>query len=150
MPVPAQRSQIQYADDMFGVTTLPAYLDWLDANKVRLGVPVAPRPVGDAPASATAWARVDHARWIADCPWRCGASHALPRSETRFWCTGCANGASGKTCLLRWPTQQARIALNMSTLPAALAIWPCSVDIPLYMAGKTAVMCLPCRTVGAL
>lgn len=135
---------------MFGVGTLEAYLEYLDANRERFGVAFVPRPVGDAPDQATAWARVDHARWIADCPWRCGASHALPRGETRFWCTACANGVSDKTCRLAWPVERARVELNMSTLPSALASWPCADDLPRYEAGEHAAMCEPCRRIGAL
>ncbi|RCG19122.1 hypothetical protein DQ384_38240 [Sphaerisporangium album] len=151
MPAPARRSVIQAADEMFGVTSLEAYLDYLDANVDRLGVPFVPRPEGDAPESGTAYARVDHARWIADCPWQCGASHAVPRTETRFWCTGCANGANGatgKTCALAWPAARQRIEANLSTLPASLASWPCAEDIARYQAGQTAAMCQACRTIG--
>ncbi|MEV7006852.1 hypothetical protein [Streptosporangium sp. NPDC051022] len=150
MPTPARRSTIQYADDMFGVSSLEAYLDWLDANRDRLGVPFVPRPEGDALESGTAWARVDCARWIADCPWRCGASHAVPRAETRFWCTSCANGGTGQTCALVWPTARQRVETNLTSLPSTLATWPCAIDIPLYEGGQTAAMCEPCRTIGAL
>lgn len=151
MPVPApQRSRIEAADEMFGTPSLEDYLDYLEANRERLGVPFVPRPVGDAPESGTAWVRVDHARWIADCPWRCGASHAVPRTETRFWCTACVNGGTGKTCLLAWPAQRARVELNMATLPAALASWPCSGCLPLYERGEHARMCESCRTIGGL
>ncbi|WP_327088530.1 hypothetical protein OIE66_40480 [Nonomuraea sp. NBC_01738] len=149
-PAPARRSRIEYADELFGVGTLEAYLDWLDAHRDQLGVPYVPRPVGDAPEQATAWARVDHARWIADCPWRCGASHATPRNETRFWCTGCANGGTGKTCRLQWPVERARVELNMSTLPTTLASWPCAEDLGRYAAGEYAAMCEPDRRIGAL
>ncbi|MEU0516648.1 hypothetical protein [Streptosporangium sp. NPDC006007] len=150
MPMPARRSVIQYANELFGVSSLEEYLDYLDANRDRLGVPFVPRPEGDAPESGTAWARVDCARWIADCPWRCGSSHALPRAETRFWCTGCANGATGKTCAVVWPTARQRIEVNLGTLPSALANWPCAEDIPRYEQGEHTAMCEPCRQIGGL
>lgn len=150
MPQPARRSVIEAADEMFGVGTLEGYLDYLDAHRDQLGVRDVPRPIGDAPASGTAFARIDHARWIADCPWHCGASHAVPRTERRFWCTGCGNGGTGKTCALTWPAERARVELNMSTLPSALASWPCADDVPLYEAGQHDRMCEPCRTIGAL
>jgi hypothetical protein len=146
-PIPQRRSRIEAADEMFGVSDLPGYLGYLEANKDRLGVRDVPRPIGDHPKESpvVAYARVDHARWLADCPWGCGAAHALPRAERRFWCTACAGGGLGKTCRIVWPEHVARIEVNMESLPTALANWPCFDDIPKLAAG--APMCGPCTII---
>lgn len=83
-----------------------------------------PRPTGDN-LEIRAYARVDDGRWIADCPWGCGAAFNLPQDATWFWCTECAGGGLGLTAVLVWPDNQERLATNLESLPTMLQYWPC-------------------------
>jgi hypothetical protein len=119
-----ERSVIQYADDEFGTTDFPAWLDVLDARQADIGRPAVPRPAGEAPDAPPVTARVNYGRWLADC--ECGASVLLFRGPAGqwFWCPACAGSISGgKLRPVVWPANRDQIDLDMSTLPAELAQW---------------------------
>lgn len=119
-----QRSVVQYADDEFHVSSWPEWLNVLDARLIRQGLPPARRPVGEAPAAAPVYARLEYARWLADCD--CGAAVMLFRGPAGqwFWCPSCGNpGAGGKLRPVVWPADREQITKNRETLPAQLAHW---------------------------
>lgn len=118
------RSVIQYADDEFGVSTFGPWLDVLDARAADAGQPPPPRPLGEAPDAAPVIARMNYARWLADCG--CGSAVMLFRGEPGrwFWCPACGNTASaGKLRPVIWPANRAQIDIDMASLPAELANW---------------------------
>lgn len=100
------------------------FWDWADSHRAPMGDPRVPRPTGHNP-SKVAVARIDEGRWIADCPWRCGASFNLPQKATWFWCTECAGGGFGLTAALAWPDDIDRLTANMESLPSMMQRWPC-------------------------
>ncbi|WP_219512709.1 hypothetical protein [Nonomuraea ceibae] len=100
------------------------FWDFLDSQRARAGGPPVARPTGHNP-TATAYARVDEGRWIADCPWGCGAAFNLPAGANTFWCTECAGGGFGNTAALAWPADITALTANLETLPAILQFWPC-------------------------
>lgn len=100
------------------------FWDFLDSQRARAGAPLVPRPTGHNP-DIEARARVDEGRWIADCPWGCGAAFNLPADESRFWCTECAGGGWGKTAALVWPDGMDKLTANLESLPPVLQFWPC-------------------------
>lgn len=91
-----------------------------------------------------AYARVDDGRWLADCPWGCGAAFDLPAGATGFWCTECAGGGSGLMAALVWPERMDRLTINLESLPAMLQFWPC-IGCRTRLADGTA-MCPSCRS----
>lgn len=122
------RSPLLFAEDV-----LPAphpirqwshFCDFVDSHQAAGKAP-APRPTGHNP-SVVAAARVDEGRWIADCPWGCGAAYNVPKDVTTMWCTECAGGGWGKTAELAWPAALAVLTLNLESLPAMLQSWPCA------------------------
>lgn len=119
------RSAIRYADDEFRVSTLPAWLDAMDARRAAQGQPPGPRPVGEAPAAPPVTARMNYARWLADC--ECGSAVLLFRAEPEcrwFWDPVCGNATTGgKLRPVLWPADRALIDANKATLPAELAHW---------------------------
>lgn len=120
----AQRSEIRYADDEFGVADLPAWLDVMDSRRADQGQQLGSRPLGEAPDAAPVYARMNYARWLADC--ECGAAVMLFRGEAGkwFWCPACGNASTGgKLRPVIWPAGRDQIDTDMSTLPAGLAQW---------------------------
>lgn len=127
----AQRSVIRHADDEFGVSDFPAWLDVMDARAVQLGFPRPPRPLGEAPDAEPVVATMNHGRWLAACG--CGSAVMLFRGEAGrwFWCPSCGNpGAGGKLRPVLWPTpaERARIERDMESLPTGLAHWDPAVE----------------------
>ncbi|WP_433445722.1 hypothetical protein [Nonomuraea sp. CA-141351] len=126
MPV---RSPLRFAEDLFPapnpIRQWEHFWEYLDSQRAALGKPLVPRPTGHNP-DVIAKARVDEGRWIADCPWRCGAAFTLPRDATWMWCTECAGGGWGLSCALRWPENIDAVTSNVSTWPAILQFWPCA------------------------
>jgi hypothetical protein len=117
---------------------------WEYLASARRGAPV-PRPTGHNPDVA-AYARVDDGRWIADCPWQCGASFNLPRGATWFWCTECAGAGWGTTAALVWPDGMEQLTRNLESLPTVVQFWPCEA-----CKGKLgAELCLNCRSMQGL
>lgn len=54
---------------------------------------------------ATAYARVDLGRWIADCPW-CKSAQFASREDHRFFCTECGNApVHGAWITVLWPDE---------------------------------------------
>lgn len=125
MPV---RSVLRFAEDVFPspapIREWSHFWDYLDSQRAALGKPFVPRPTGHNPSRAVA-ARIDEGRWIADCPWGCGAAFNLPRNATWFWCTECAGGGFGLTAALAWPARITELTANLESLPAMLQFWPC-------------------------
>jgi hypothetical protein len=101
------------------------FWDFLDSQRARAGGPLVPRPIGHDP-TVRAFARVDDGRWIADCPWRCGAAFNLPAGADTFWCTECAGAGRGYTATLVWPAGMDQLTINLESLPVILQFWPCS------------------------
>lgn len=118
------------------------FWDFLDSARLRSGGPLVPRPTGLNP-EVKAYARVDDGRWLADCPWGCGAAFIIPAGETRFWCTECAGGGFGLLAALVWPDGMDRLAINLESLPSMLQFWPCAGCRPRLAGGNT--MCPTCR-----
>jgi hypothetical protein len=48
----------------------------------------APRPHG--PVEGRLWARINHNRWVADCP--CGSAQVVSPADPKFACTECGYG----------------------------------------------------------
>lgn len=118
------------------------FWDYLDSFRARSGAPLVPRPTGHNP-QVRAFARVDDGRWLADCPWGCGAAFISPEGETRMWCTECAGGGFGLTGVLVWPGGVDRLTVNLESLPTMLQFWPCVGCRPRLAGGKP--MCPSCR-----
>lgn len=56
----------------------------------------------------TVYARVEHGRWLADCPW-CRNAIFAPLTDPRFFCPDCLNAPiGGEFCRLVAPTVEAR------------------------------------------
>jgi hypothetical protein len=126
-----QRTPIRYAEDEFGVTDWPAWLEVMDARRSKDGHPPGPRPQAQEPSAAPVYARMNYGRWLADC--ECKAAVMLFRGKAGqwFWCPNCGNAAAGgKMRPVIWPGGRAQIDLDKGSLPAALANWdPAEVSI---------------------
>lgn len=115
---------IRYAEDEFGVNSWSAWLDVLDARAAAIGQPRPPRPDGEDAAAPPVYARMNHARWLAECG--CGSAVLLFRGGPGawFWCPSCGNAvAAGKLRPVLWPPDRDRIDTNMASLPEGLAHW---------------------------
>lgn len=118
------RSNITYAEDEFGVSTLTDWLDALDARQINVAGPPVSRPLGEAPDAAPVYARMNYARWLGDCD--CASAVLLFRGVAGkwFWCPACGNAStSGKLRPVMWPKDRDRIDTDRATVPAALANW---------------------------
>lgn len=115
------RSQIRYADDEFGVSTITAWLDVLDSRLIRQGFPPAPRPVGEDPSAEPVIAVMNHARWLGECG--CGSAVMLLRDAAWFWCPTCQNSGTGRLRPVIWPAELDRINRDKASLPEGLAHW---------------------------
>jgi hypothetical protein len=129
------RSKLKYAGDIFPspnrITTWNSYWDYVGSYYPR-GVP---RPTGYNPELSTL-ARIDEGRWVADCPWGCGAAFNLQEDVSDFWCTECVGGGLGLSCNLVWPKARKNLTTNLETLPAMLQYWPCAPCIPKAITGS--------------
>lgn len=121
------------------IRTWDAYWEHIESQRRR---PV-PRPTGHNP-DVSAYARVDDGRWIADCPWGCGAAFNLPQGADWFWCTECVGGGWGNTASLVWPEGMARLTTNLESLPVVIQFWPC----PSCKPGSD--LCVNCRLMQGL
>ncbi|MCK2242140.1 MULTISPECIES: hypothetical protein [unclassified Crossiella] len=65
---------------------------------VRLGHPM---PSG-LDAEHPVYARLDHSRWIVQCP-ECSSAQLAATSDPRFYCIECANNATGLWRPVLWP-----------------------------------------------
>jgi hypothetical protein len=140
------RSPLRFAEQALPspapVRSWSDFWDWADARKAMTGQPPVPRPTGHNP-DVTAYARVDDGRWIADCPWGCGAAFNLPAGETVMWCTECAGAGLGHTAALVWPADMERLTHNLESWPGMIQFWPCHNCMPLQRAGLD--LCNTCR-----
>lgn len=118
-----------------------AYWEFADSRRTVTHRGPVPRPSGDNP-DRQVFARVDDGRWVADCPWGCGAAFNLPQGESWFWCTECAGGGLGLTAALVWPDSSGRLTVNLESLPSMLQRWPCLPCTPRLGAGE---LCEACR-----
>lgn len=82
-----------------------------------------PEPKGKA-TSPELYVRVDHGRWIVDCPVGCvGAEFGNPIDHW-FWCTSCFNSGSGYKLLpVRWPENKDEIARLLVFRPLENQNW---------------------------
>ncbi|WP_084963760.1 hypothetical protein [Thermoactinospora rubra] len=124
------------------ITRWEHFWDFLDSNRAAYGKPLVPRPTGHNP-TMRAYARVDEGRWIADCPWGCGAAFNLPAGADSMWCTECAGGGWGHTAALMWPKSMDKLTANLESLPAMLQFWPCTSCRGRLADGKR--LCDTCR-----
>jgi hypothetical protein len=140
MPV---RARLRFAEHVFPsptpIRTWEGFWQFLESLPGRRQVV---RPTGDDP-NMRAYARVDEGRWVADCPWRCGAAFNLPSEATWLWCTECAGGGQGMTAVLVWPDPRDRLVANLESLPSLLQFWPCAGCLPKMAAGLP--LCSDCR-----
>jgi hypothetical protein len=73
---------------------------------------LAPSPVAEA--------RVDHGRWIVDCPFApCGGAEYASRTDKRFWCCECGNAGTGEWVAVAWPSE-----LDVAAIEATLGLRP--------------------------
>lgn len=140
----AARSALRFAEHAFPARTpirsWEGFWEFLESLPGRSGR-VVPRPTGHNP-DTSAYARIDDGRWIADCPWGCGAAFNLPQDATWMWCTECAGGGWGNTAVLVWPPDLGRLTANVESLPAMLQHWPC---IGCQAKLGTGTLCEACR-----
>lgn len=119
------RSKLRYAEQEFpSPTPIKEWSHFWEYLEAQRGRPVV-RPTGHDP-SIKAFARVDEGRWIADCPWKCGASFTLPKGVKWFWCTECVGGSKGLTSDLVWPEFSSKLVTNLESQPSLLQFWPCA------------------------
>jgi hypothetical protein len=123
------------------LTNWQAYWEFADSRRAVSHQGPVPRPTGDNP-DLLAHAHVDDGRWIADCPWGCGAAFNLPPSADWMWCTECAGGGLGLTAALVWPDNMDKLTTNLESLPSMLQMWPCQTCTPRLGA---APLCDSCR-----
>jgi hypothetical protein len=128
------------------LTSWEAYWQFADSRRAATHQGPVPRPTGDNPELA-AYARIDDGRWIADCPWGCGAAFNLPAGAPWMWCTECAGGGLGLTAALAWPDAMDRLTANVESLPSMLQMWPCAACTPRLGAGP---LCDGCRAMQGL
>lgn len=140
------RAPLRYAEQALPsptpIRSWEGFWDWADSRKAATGSPLAPRPIGHNP-DLVAYARVDEGRWLADCPWGCGAAFNLPAGVTTLWCTECAGAGLGYTSALVWPGNVEQLTTNLESLPAMIQFWPCHSCIHLQAAGLE--LCMVCR-----
>jgi hypothetical protein len=56
--------------------------------------------------SPVAIARVDHSRWIADCPFEgCHGAEYVSKTDRRFFCIACSNGGTGQWIRVQLPDE---------------------------------------------
>ncbi len=143
MPV---RARLRFAEQAIPapapIRSWQAFWEFADSQRARTGQPPVPRPTGFNPA-IQAFARVDDGRWIADCPWACGAAFNLPAGADTFWCTECAGAGWGLAAGLVWPDQMEPLTANLQSLPMMLQFWPCAGCRPRLRDGQA--MCPSCR-----
>lgn len=128
------------------LTSWQAYWEFADSRRAATSQGPVPRPSGENPA-VLAYARVDDGRWIADCPWMCGAAFNLPQGATWFWCTECAGGGAGLAAGLVWPDGLDKLTTNLESLPPMLQHWPCAGCRGRLSAGS---LCTNCRNMQGL
>lgn len=84
---------------------------------VRYGHPV---PSG-VDASRTAYARLDHGRWIVQCP-ECSSAQLAASTDPRFYCIECGNSGTGAWLPVIWPDD--RLAVETEALGrSGPAVW---------------------------
>lgn len=79
------------------------------ASKKGVTVPSG-EPVGSVQA------RVNHSRWLADCP-DCAGAMMLREGQTTFVCGNCLNVAVGAPRTVVWPAEDPAPPLNVRPLP---------------------------------
>lgn len=66
--------------------------------------------------------RVNHGRWIIDCP--CGGAQLACRTDHRFFCVDCLNAwTSGAWVPVTWPADPDGIARQLASRPVELQNW---------------------------
>jgi hypothetical protein len=76
-----------------------------------------------APAPLKVVARVNHGRWIVDCPFCTGAQLASP-TDRRFLCADCGNvNIDGKWITVTWPSDAETIEATLAVRPRENRNW---------------------------
>lgn len=64
-------------------------------------------------------ARVNHGRWVVDCPW-CAGAQVASRTDRRFLCADCFNSTvQGRMVPVDWPAEHAEIEAELGRRPHA-------------------------------
>lgn len=89
-----------------------------------------PEPSGTAVGKATvALARVNHGRWIVDCPF-CPSAALVTPDDPRFFCVECGNAAAhGRWAKVIFPDDVDAIEQTLEPRPAALQNWEPGEDV---------------------
>lgn len=96
-------------------------LDWI--RRVAAAKKVKPSFVVNADPGSEVVARVDHGRWIADCPDCNGAEYVDP-DEPVFFCFGCLNTQyQGQLRPVRFPPPEIRERIEANLRPEAYNSW---------------------------
>lgn len=66
--------------------------------------------------------RINHGRWIVECPFGDGGAQFASRLDQRFLCSECLNNAQGWRAVL-WPENAAEIAAALVVRPESLRNW---------------------------
>ncbi|MGO1049777.1 hypothetical protein [Crossiella sp. CA198] len=66
-----------------------------------------PRPTG-MDETQQVHARLDHGRWLVQCPGCASAQHAA-HSDPRFYCVNCGNRGSGQWWPVVWPAERTEV-----------------------------------------
>lgn len=69
--------------------------------------------------AVTAYAYVNHGRWMIDCPWGCNSAQYAARSDRRFFCVECDSGGTAQWAPVEWPDD-----LEVAAIEAALGLRP--------------------------
>ena len=99
--------------------------DWQDAplpefvlrfwrQQRRLGA-----PPSETAAGPVVMAYINQGRWIAECPWGCGAALVASRADARYLCVTCWNEAVGGLWVpVVFPAQKGAIEAELLKRPA--------------------------------
>lgn len=105
----------QALPDGLPVAAVAAYLHW--AAAAPFAVPAVTDP------ASLAHARVDHGRWVVDCPF-CPSAQVAFETDRRYLCADCGNAAVGGAWVrVLWPPDPAVIEGLLRPRPPAHRSW---------------------------
>lgn len=98
-----------------------------------------PPPTHIARDELAVYVRVDHGRWVADCP--CGSAQLACMTDLRLFCVDCGNAhADGRWVKTIWPTSTVEIDRVLSLRPLPYQNWTADESVPQLRAENMLLM----------
>lgn len=116
---PAERAYMYGAVPPTEDRFLFQFLDWEAKLELRRRFlePFARKPLSRA---VRALARVDHGRWLADCPFDgCRSAQLVSPNDPRFFCPECLNAqVAGAFVAVEWPAEPEKVEALLARRPS--------------------------------